>query len=207
MRFAGDAAVTRCGGKASNGPSTLYGRWHWHRHLRRRGDNVCSDLCTLLLVICLGVVMAGCTPEPPTAGSCGLALPQGSDEAAAIRAVIETEGRLVVAQEIDALMALWSETGTVSDAKQTPEQQEDDQFWRGADAVRHRYVRTVFPGAPSAVTPADLDIQFNGDRAEVTATTRIGDEVAQSGDRWVLVKERGCWVIESLTYNLEPAQP
>lgn len=161
----------------------------------------------LLLMIFFGAVCVGCSPERSTAGSCGLVLAERSDDAAAVRAVIEAEGRLVVAQEIDALMALWSEAGFVSDAKQTPDHHGDDQSWRGVDAVRHRYVRTVFPGAPSAVSPADLDIHLDGDRAEVTATTRIGDEVAPSGDRWVLVRERGCWVIESLIYNLESAQP
>jgi len=114
---------------------------------------------------------------------------------------------LVVAQESDALMALWRDDGFISDAKHTPDQLDDDQFWRGVDAIRHRYVRTVFPGAPTAVTPSDLNIQIDGAVAVVTATTRIGDEVAVAGDRWALVKQRGCWVIESLTYNLEPVEP
>jgi hypothetical protein len=47
----------------------------------------------------------------------------------------------------------------------------------------------------------------DGDRATVTATTRIGSEVAPAGDRWVLIEHSGCWQIASLTYNLEAAQP
>jgi hypothetical protein len=153
------------------------------------------------------LVLAACGESQPTAGSCELNLTTGSSDAAAIEAVLAAEGQLVVAQEIDALMALWSEEGYVADAKHTPEQTDDDQFWRGVDAIRHRYVRTVFPGAPTAVAPSDLEIDIKGDRAAVTATTRIGDEVATAGDRWVLVKQEGCWMIESLTYNLEMVEP
>jgi hypothetical protein len=38
----------------------------------------------------------------------------------------------------------------------------------------------------------------------VTATTRIGGEVAPAGDRWTLVRRDGCWLLQNLTYNLEP---
>ncbi|BAL98413.1 MULTISPECIES: YybH family protein [Caldilinea] len=124
-----------------------------------------------------------------------------------IRAIIAAEGQMVVAQEIDALMALWSEDGYVADAKHTPDQPEDDQYWRGVDAIRHRYVRIVFPGAAVEAGPSDLQVQITGDRAVVTATTRIGAEIAPGGDRWTLVRQNGCWLLESLTYNLEPQAP
>lgn len=114
---------------------------------------------------------------------------------------------MVVAQEIDALMALWQADGYVADAKHTPDQPDDDQFWHGVDAIRHRYVRIVFPGAPTAVTPSDLQVQITDHRAVVTATTRIGAEIAPAGDRWRLVRQDGCWLLESLTYNLEPQTP
>ena len=121
-----------------------------------------------------------------------------------LRAVVWAEGTLVVAQDIDGLMTLWADGAYVANAKNTPDSPADDQFWRDKDAIRHRYVRTVFPGAPTAVTPADLQVSITGDRAELRSTTHIGNEVSPGGDRWVLVKQGPCWVIESLTYNLEP---
>lgn len=169
---------------------------------------------TVLLFII--VAMAGCraplapagpTPTPaPPAGSCSLELTDGVSDEDAIRAVLAAEGELVVAQDIEPLMQLWAEEGVVADAGNTPERTDDDQRWIAKDAIRHRYVRTVFPGAPSAVQPADLQIVIDGDAATVRATTHIGDEVAPAGDRWELEKRDGCWVIKSLTYNLEPAQ-
>ena len=132
-------------------------------------------------------------------------MPNGASDEDAVRALLRAEGEFVVSQEIDRLMALWAPGGQVIDAKNTPDTSEDDQTWSDKDAIRHRYVRIVFPGAPSAVTPADLSITWQGDRAEVISTTRIGSEVAPGGDRWALIKQGGCWLIESLTYNLEPA--
>ncbi len=110
-----------------------------------------------------------------------------------------------MSQEIDALMALWADGSYVANAKHTPDDPEDDQFWRDKDAIRHRYVRTVFPGAPAAAVPADLTIAITGDQADVRSTTQIGGEISPAGDRWTLVKRGDCWLIESLTYNLEPA--
>jgi hypothetical protein len=146
------------------------------------------------------------TPPPPV-GSCTLPLAADSDDADAIRAVLLAEGELVVKQEISSLMALWSDGSFVANAKNTPQDTTDDQFWLDKDAIRHRYVRTVFPGAPSQAVPADLTIEITGTQAVVTATTNIGDEISPAGDRWTLLKQGNCWLIESLTYNLEPAQP
>jgi ketosteroid isomerase-like protein len=128
-----------------------------------------------------------------------------SDEEA-IRAVLEAEGRLMVAQDIDALMRLWAEASRVTDAKNTAENKADDQSWEGKDAIRHRYVRTVFPGAPTLAQPTDLQIEIQGDNAAVRATTQINAEISPGGDLWTLVKVAGCWLLESLTYNLEAAQ-
>ena len=131
-------------------------------------------------------------------------LPTGAGDEEAIAAVIHAEGQLVVDQQIDALMALWTDGASITNAKNTPDAAEDDQFWRDKDAIRHRYVRTVFPGAAKQATPADLKITLDGDRATVIATTQIGDEVSPAGDRWTLVKHGNCWLLENLTYNLEP---
>ncbi|HMN28505.1 MAG TPA: hypothetical protein PKE45_10160 [Caldilineaceae bacterium] len=134
-----------------------------------------------------------------------MALPSNTSDEAAIRAVLAAEGDLVVKQQITPLMSLWADGGFVANAKNTPANPEDDQFWLDKDAIRHRYVRTVFPGAPKQAMPADLTIELTSERAVVTATTHIGDEVSPAGDRWVLVNADGCWLIQSLTYNLEPA--
>lgn len=149
---------------------------------------------------------APATPPPEPLGSCTLTLPDNTSDEDAIRAVIRAEGELMVAQSIDALMALWSDDSLVADAKNTPDNTDDDQQWLGKDAIRHRYVRTVFPGNPGAAAPADLQFEITDGRAVVRSTTNIGNEVAPAGDRWELSKRGNCWEILSLTYNLEPQQ-
>jgi hypothetical protein len=122
-----------------------------------------------------------------------------------VRALLAAEGEFVVAQNIDSLMQLWVENGRVVDAKNTPASSDDDQVWDGKDAIRHRYVRTVFPGAPAVVDHGDETITIDGDQAQVESTTTIGSEVAPAGDRWEMVRQGNCWYLASLTYNLEPA--
>ncbi len=179
--------------------------------IRRAGSRAAAlALALLLLSACAGesahnwpfTLLA--TPAP--AGSCTLALPADASPETAVRALLQAEGELVVAQQIDPLMLLWAEGASVTDAKNTPGDPQDDQHWLDKDAIRHRYVRTVFPGAPASALPADLQIEWDGDRAIVHATTQIGGEVAPAGDRWELLRRRGCWLLYSLTYNLEPAQ-
>jgi hypothetical protein len=148
-------------------------------------------------------VLAACGATTADAGSCTLGLAAGVSDEDAIAAVLRAEGQLVVDQQIDPLMALWTDGSSITDAKNSPEAA-DDQNWQDTDAIRHRYVRTVFPGAPAQATPADLQIVVTGDNATVRATTSIGSEVSPAGDRWTLVKRGGCWLLESLTYNLEP---
>ena len=143
-------------------------------------------------------------PDTDVKGSCYLGLPLSVTDQAAAAAVLDAEGEFVVSQDIDALMRLWAEDGRIADAKHTPDDLEDDQTWQGLDAIRHRYVRWVFPGAPATAQPGDLVITVRGDEAVVTGTTRIGDEVSPAGDRWRLVKIEGCWVIQELLFNLEP---
>lgn len=185
----------------------------------RRLDSGCAHARTdsffrarLLLLMATLFFLSSCAfapaePTPsqtlPPGGSCTLDLPNGVADEKAIQAVLAAESQLMVAQDIEALMALWSESSSVADAKNTSDETNDDQRWIDKDAIRHRYVRTVFPGAPSEARPADLQIAINGDHAVVLATTNIDAETALAGDRWELDKIDGCWQISSLTYNLE----
>jgi hypothetical protein len=145
-------------------------------------------------------------PPTPTAGA-PAAVPssQPANDEEAIAWVLEMEGRGVVDKDIDLLMSLWVENGRVVDARHTPDDASDDLVWEGYYAIRDRYITLVFPGNPAQAAPADLQIALSGDRAVVTATTRIGEEVSPAGDRWTLVRTPAGWRIESLTYNLEPA--
>jgi hypothetical protein len=157
-------------------------------------------LCVWLTGGCLAPLQQ---PATGSTGSCSLGLPLTATDEDAVRAVLLAEGSLVVQQDIDALMALWSDGAKIVNAKNTPDVSDDDQSWFDTDAIRHRYVRTVFPGAPAKADPKDLQIQLIDDQAIVTATTQIGTEISPAGDRWELRKHQGCWEIQSLTYNLE----
>lgn len=128
-----------------------------------------------------------------------------SDDPAAILDLLQQEAQGVVAQDLDALMALWAEEAVVTDAAHTPDDPSDDLVWRGRDAIRDRYVHLVFPGGAKEAGPLDVRLEVHGDRATAWATTRIGDEVAPGGDHWTFVRREGRWYLESLTYNLEPA--
>lgn len=138
----------------------------------------------------------------PQMGSCSPWLEAAESNEEAISNVLNGEGAFVVAQDIDKLMDLWALGSLIADAKNTPEK-DDDQVWQDKDAIRHRYVRIVFPGAPSVAQPSNLDIAIQGSEAVVMATTNIGDEVSPHGDEWQLINQDGCWLIKSLTYNLE----
>lgn len=175
-------------------------------HLPLHHRSAFLHLALLLLLLLTGCSRATPTPAPtvaPLGGSCTLA--QSGDDESAVRALLVAEGEFVVAQNIDSLMQLWIENGRVVDAKNTPDASDDDQMWDGKDAIRHRYVRTVFPGAPAVVAHGDETIILDGDQAQVESTTTIGSEVAPAGDRWQMVRQGECWYLASLTYNLEPA--
>jgi hypothetical protein len=170
----------------------------------------------VLLALLTLIILNGCQPggqgtqaeaiaEVTLSGSCILGLPEDLDHEATVVAVLRAEGEYLVQQDIDRLMLLWQENSQVVDAKNSPDDTSDDQLWDGIDAIRHRYVRTVFPGAPDSVQPTDLDVEIDGDRATIFATTRINDEISPAGDRWELARVDGCWYLQSLTYNLEPS--
>lgn len=166
-----------------------------------------SFLSVGLLVL---VAVASCshqTPvsslgEKPTAAP-HTPTPQPATDEEAVRRLVEAEGATVVSQDIAALMDLWADDATITDAKHTPDDAADDATWRGKDAIRARYVTLVFPGNPQAGGAVDAQVTIEGDQASATSTTRIGDELAPGGDRWTFARRNGRWWIESLTYNLE----
>jgi len=166
-----------------------------------------------VLFLIVALLMTGCSSATPTPAPVSTAAPVGGsctlqdvkDDESAIRGLLTAEGQFVVSQNIDALMRLWAENAKVMDAKNTPNDTSDDQVWEGKDAISHRYVRIVFPGAPKEIDHNDEKITINGDKAKVESTTAIGSEVAKAGDRWEIIRQGGCWYLESLTYNLEPA--
>ena len=137
-------------------------------------------------------------------GSCSLSLPETGSDEKAIAAVLKAEGAYVVQQDITSLVTLWTDDGRIIDTEHTPADPSDDQIWHGRDAIRHRYVHRVFPGNPHVAQPLNLVVSITGENAVVTGTTQIGDEVSPAGDLWLLVKERDCWMIQELVFNLEP---
>ncbi len=159
----------------------------------------------LLALVGLAACGAPAPVQPrPVAPATRTPAPQPADPEEAIRQLLRLEGEGVVAQDIDALMALWLAEGVVADAKHTPDNTQDDARWRGHAAIRERYQVLVFPGAPSVAGAVEVQITLDGDKATAVSTTRIGDEVSPGGDRWTFVKRDGRWYIESLMYNLEP---
>jgi len=168
-----------------------------------------SMLGFLVAVACFGLAACG---APATSSSLGprpttlarTPTPQPATDEEAIRQLILLEGQGVVSQDIGGLMNLWSSEAVVADAKHTPDNPNDDARWRGRDAIRERYVVLVFPGNPSLVSPTDVKIVIDGDKATATSTTQIGAETSPGGDRWDFVKRDGRWWITGLTYNLEP---
>ena len=133
--------------------------------------------------------------------ACGRSNPAKDREA--IAAVLQAEAQGVAAKDIGKVMSLWAEDAEIRDAHHTPDDPSDDVVWSGKDAIRERYVKVVFPGNPSSVSHPDMQVSIHGNEAVVTTTTKIGNEVAPSGDRWTLKKVKGRWLLTSLTYNLE----
>ncbi len=146
---------------------------------------------TIVVLITLLLALSACSRSNP------------EKDKADIAAVLQAEAQGVAEKDIDKVMALWAEDAEIRDAHHTPDDPGDDVVWSGKDAIRERYVKVVFPGNPSTVYHPDMQFSIHGNEAVVTTTTKIGNEVAPSGDRWTLKKVKGRWVLTSLTYNLE----
>ncbi len=91
----------------------------------------------LLPLLVISLLLAACgAADAPVIGSCTLPLDDDASDTDKIAALLRAEGELVVAQEIDALMALWASGGEVVDAKHTPADPIDDQKWVAAPRRR-----------------------------------------------------------------------
>ncbi len=127
-------------------------------------------------------------PPPPAAGSCTLGLGADAPDDEVIRAVLLAEGEFVVEQDIDALMQLWAPDSRVVDAKNTPDDDADDQNWDGKDAIR-RYVRA--PSFPDRRTKCSRRTWRSPSTAMRLSYTPPPISAAKSpaGDhRWELVR-------------------
>lgn len=156
----------------------------------------------LLTFGAIALMISACAAQPaPVVGSCTLG--NFSDDISAIEATLNAEGELVAAKHITALMALWDDDATITDAMHTPNDAADDRTWRGTDAIYQRYVYRVFPNAPAESPPKKYDIVISGDTATATGTTRIGDEVSPDGDLWRVRHVNGCWLLDTLEFNRE----
>ena len=162
--------------------------------------------CVLLVLVALGACNA---PQPVS--SLGVKptrpnytpTPQPATAEEAVRQLVVSEGQNLVSQDIEGLMDLWADDATITDAKHTPDNPDDDARWTGKDAIRERYVVLVFPGNPQTAGDPNVQITVEGETALALGTSTIGGELSPGGDRWTFVKRADRWWIASLTYNLE----
>lgn len=156
----------------------------------------------LLSLILLLVAACGPTPGLPTPKSRGTPTPTPATDEEAIHHLLNAEAEGVVNQDIDLLMSLWATDGVVTDANHTPDDPNDDKAWKGAEAIKERYL-VIFQSFPTQAAHPDVELTINGDTAEATTTTTIGIDMAPKGDKWTFAKIEGRWYITSLTFNLE----
>ena len=157
-----------------------------------------------LLLISFLVVSCGpsVAPPAPTPKPRGTDTPTPASDEEAILQLLNAEGEGVVQQDIDRLMEIWAPEGVVTDANHTSNDPSDDKTWKGAEAIKERYL-AIFQSFPTQAAHPDVELTITGDTAEVTTTTTIGIDMAPKGDRWTFAKMEGRWYITSLTFNLE----
>lgn len=154
----------------------------------------------LLLVAACGPTVAPATSSGPSARATDTPTPASDEEAILQLLAAEAEG--VVQQDIDRLMDLWAPDSLVTDANHTPDDPSDDLVWKGAEAIKERYL-VIFQSFPTQAAHPDVELTISGDTAEATTTTTIGVDMAPKGDHWTFAKIEGRWHITSLTFNLE----
>lgn len=170
-------------------------------------------MSTRALVACCALffLAVGCgaqNPPPPTARAVPprerTKTPVPATPEEAIRLLINAECESVVQQDIDRLQSIWANDGVVTDANHTPENTSDDVTWKGWDAIRDRYVNTVFPSNPTFCEHPDAQVKINGDSATAVTGIKIGITNAPSSNDWTFNKSADIWKIAALTYNLDP---
>ena len=157
-------------------------------------------LCLILLLVAAcgtSVAPLASTPKPRATDT-----PTPASDEEAILQLLAAEAEGVVQQDIDRLMDLWAPDGVVTDANHTPDDPSDDLVWKGAEAIKERYL-VIFQSFPTQAAHPDVELTISGDTAEATTTTTIGVDMAPKGDHWTFAKVEGRWYITSLTFNLE----
>lgn len=157
-------------------------------------------LCLILLLVAAcgpSVAPLASTPKPRATDT-----PTPASDEEAILQLLAAEAEGVVQQDIDRLMDLWAPDGVVTDANHTPDDPSDDLVWKGAEAIKERYL-VIFQSFPTQAAHPDVELTISGDTAKATTTTTIGVDMAPKGDKWTFAKIEGRWYITGLTFNLE----
>jgi ketosteroid isomerase-like protein len=164
-------------------------------------------LLVAFFVLALASTACGPTPSMPillarSPTSSPTAMPASDRES--ILALMDAEARAALHDDAAPLLEIWAQDGTIRDANHTPQDPADDHTWRGRDAILSRYLTIVFPLHLTQLNRADVQLTITGDTATATASTVIEGEVSPEGEVWTFVRTGGRWLIQSITFNLEP---
>lgn len=129
--------------------------------------------------------------------------PPATDAAQAIARLMDMHRQAALTDDVQGVLDIWADDGTITDANHTPDDPADDHIWRGFDAVLSYYTTVLFPLYLTEIGPVDTALTVNGLEAMMTGTTVIGTEVSPGGERWTFAFRDGKWKITGLTFNLE----
>lgn len=121
-----------------------------------------------------------------------------------ILALMDAEADAALHDDAAPLLEIWSPDGTIRDANHTPQNPADDHTWVGHDAILSRYLTIVFPLHLTQLRRADVALTIRDNTAIATASTVIEGEVSPNGEEWTFVRTNEHWLIQSITFNLEP---